>query len=103
MDKKKVDVAVVGAGAAGMIAAIEAARSGAKVLLIERNPQPGKKLATTGNGRCNYTNLDMDNLAGGKYRGCDPQFAVTAIESFEPEKTVGWFRDIGIEPKYRGT
>ena len=98
-----VDVAVAGAGAAGMMAAIEAARSGAKVLLIERNPQPGKKLATTGNGRCNYTNLDMDNLPGGKYRGCDPGFAVTAIESFGPEKTVRWFRDIGIEPKYRGT
>ena len=98
-----VDVAVVGAGAAGMMAAIEAARSGAKVLLIERNPQPGKKLATTGNGRCNYTNLDMDNLPGGKYRGCDPGFAVNAIESFGPEKTVRWFRDIGIEPKYRGT
>lgn len=98
-----VDVAVVGAGAAGMMAAIEAARSGAKVLLIERNPQPGKKLATTGNGRCNYTNIDMDNLPGGKYRGCDPGFAVNAIESFGPEKTVRWFRDIGIEPKYRGT
>lgn len=102
-DNGTVDVAVVGAGAAGMMAAIEASRAGAKVLLIERNQEPGKKLATTGNGRCNYTNLDMENLAGGKYRGCDPQFAVTAIENFGTEKTVGWFRDIGIEPKYRGT
>jgi predicted Rossmann fold flavoprotein len=97
------DVAVIGAGAAGMMAAIEAARSGAKVLLIEKNPEPGKKLATTGNGRCNYTNLDMEDLAGGKYRGFDPHFAVTVIESFGPDKAVEWFRDIGIEPKYRGT
>ncbi len=97
------DVAVIGAGAAGMMAAIEASRAGGKVLLIERNPQPGKKLATTGNGRCNYTNLDMDELCGGKYRGEDPGFAAPAIEAFGPERVVQWFRDLGIEPKYRGT
>lgn len=98
-----VDVAVIGGGASGMMAAIEAARTGAKVLLIERNPGPGKKLATTGNGRCNYTNLDMVNLSGGKYRGENPDFAKPALESFPPEKTIEWFREIGIEPKYRGT
>ena len=98
-----VDVAVIGGGASGMMAAIEAARTGARVLLIERNPGPGKKLATTGNGRCNYTNLDMVNLSGGKYRGENPDFAKPALESFPPEKTIEWFREIGIEPKYRGT
>ncbi|WP_049962409.1 aminoacetone oxidase family FAD-binding enzyme [Oribacterium sp. FC2011] len=97
-----VDVAVIGAGAAGMMAAIEAARAGAKVLLIERNREPGKKLATTGNGRCNYTNLDMENLVGGKYRGCNPEFSEIPLESFGPEQAVEWFRGIGIEPKYRG-
>ncbi len=97
------DVAVIGAGAAGMMAAIEAARKGARVLLIERNPAPGKKLATTGNGRCNYTNLDMEDLAGGKYRGENPEFAEAGIRCFPPEKTIEWFREIGIEPKYRGT
>ena len=102
-DNGTVDVAVVGAGAAGMMAAIEASRAGAKVLLIERNQEPGKKLATTGNGRCNYTNLDMENLVGGKYRGCNPEFSETALESFGPEQAVEWFRGIGIEPKYRGT
>ena len=101
-DNGTVDVAVVGAGAAGMMAAIEASRAGAKVLLIERNQEPGKKLATTGNGRCNYTNLDMENLVGGKYRGCNPEFSETALESFGPEQAVEWFRGIGIEPKYRG-
>lgn len=98
-----VDVAVIGGGASGMMAAIEAARTGARVLLIERNPGPGKKLATTGNGRCNYTNLDMVNLSGGKYRGENPDFVKPALESFPPEKTIEWFREIGIEPKYRGT
>ncbi|OON86086.1 hypothetical protein BXO88_09360 [Oribacterium sp. C9] len=86
-----------------MMAAIEAARTGARVLLIERNPDPGKKLATTGNGRCNFTNLDMGDLAGGKYRGENPEFAKPALEGFPPEKTIEWFREIGIEPKYRGT
>ena len=97
------DIAVIGGGAAGMMAAIEAARTGAKVLLVERNSQPGKKLATTGNGRCNYTNLNMEELAGGKYRGENPKFAEPALKIFSPEKTIEWFREIGIEPKYRGT
>ena len=101
--KEVFEVAVVGGGAAGMMAAIEAARAGARVLLIERNPGPGKKLATTGNGRCNFTNLDMEDLAGGKYRGENPKFAEQALEIFSPEKTIEWFREIGIEPKYRGT
>ena len=103
MRKEKNKVVVVGAGAAGMMAAIEAARTGAEVLLIERNSQPGKKLATTGNGRCNFTNLDMEDLAGGKYRGQEPKFAEIALKSFGPEKVVDWFRSVGIEPKYRGT
>lgn len=101
--KEVFEVAVIGGGAAGMMAAIEAARTGARVLLIERNSGPGKKLATTGNGRCNFTNLDMEDLAGGKYRGKEPEFAKSALLSFPPEKTIEWFRDIGIEPKYRGT
>ncbi|SFG07914.1 aminoacetone oxidase family FAD-binding enzyme [Oribacterium sp. WCC10] len=102
MVNKRIDVAVIGAGAAGMMAAIEAAGAGAKVLLIERNSQPGKKLATTGNGRCNYTNLDMTGLAGGKYRGQNPEFAEFALDAFGPERAVEWFCELGIEPKYRG-
>ena len=50
------DVAVVGGGAAGMMAAITAARLGAAVVLIERNPKVGRKLYITGKGRCNVTN-----------------------------------------------
>ncbi len=57
MSKK---IYVAGGGAAGMVAAIYAARNGADVTIIEKNTQLGKKLSMTGNGRCNLSNLDMN-------------------------------------------
>ena len=57
------NVIIVGGGAAGMMAAIQAARSGAKVALYEKNDRLGKKLFITGKGRCNLTNAcDMEDL-----------------------------------------
>ena len=56
-------VIVVGGGAAGMMAAISAADSGAEVILIEKNEKLGKKVYITGKGRCNITNeSDVENL-----------------------------------------
>ena len=102
MERKRT-VAVIGGGAAGMMAAIEAARAGAIVTLIEKNPQLGKKLATTGNGRCNYTNLDMGDRIGGKFRGFHPEFAAPALDVLPPEAVLDWFRAIGVEPRFRGS
>lgn len=102
MERKRT-VAVIGGGAAGMMAAIEAARAGAIVTLIEKNPQLGKKLATTGNGRCNYTNLDMSDRIGGKFRGFHPAFAALALDALPPEAVLDWFRAIGVEPRFRGS
>lgn len=102
MERKRT-VAVIGGGAAGMMAAIEAARAGAIVTLIEKNPQLGKKLATTGNGRCNYTNLDMGDRIGGKFRGFHPEFAAPALDALPPEAVLDWFREIGVEPRFRGS
>lgn len=102
MERKRT-VAVIGGGAAGMMAAIEAARAGAIVTLIEKNPQLGKKLATTGNGRCNYTNLDMVDRIGGKFRGFHPEFAASALDVLPPEAVLDWFRVIGVEPRFRGS
>ena len=102
MERKRT-VAVIGGGAAGMMAAIEAARAGAIVTLIEKNPQLGKKLATTGNGRCNYTNLDMSDQIGGKFRGFHPEFAAPALDALPPEAVLDWFRAIGVEPRFRGS
>jgi predicted Rossmann fold flavoprotein len=103
MMERKRTVAVIGGGAAGMMAAIEAARAGAIVTLIEKNPQLGKKLATTGNGRCNYTNLDMSDRIGGKFRGFHPEFAAPALDALPPEAVLDWFRAIGVEPRFRGS
>lgn len=102
-ENRKRTVAVIGGGAAGMMAAIEAARAGAIVTLIEKNPQLGKKLATTGNGRCNYTNLDMGDQIGGKFRGFHPEFVAPALDALPPEAVLDWFRAIGVEPRFRGS
>ena len=65
-------VLVIGGGASGLTAAIAAAENGAKVTLLERNRQVGKKILVTGNGRCNLTNTKQDSSC---YRGGSPGFA----------------------------
>ena len=92
------DGIVIGGGAAGMFAAIMAARQGAKVLLLEKNDRLGKKLLITGKGRCNVTN------------DCGPQevlqntprngrFLYSAMTAFPPEKAMAFFRELGCELK----
>lgn len=91
-------VIVIGGGAAGMMAAISASRHGADVTLLEANPRLGKKLSATGNGRCNYTNLDMTLE---KYRGKDPEFISEVLSGFTVPETLVFFQSLGIEPRYR--
>lgn len=57
---ERYDVIVVGAGASGMMAALAAAEAGASVVLLDGNDKAGKKLYATGNGRCNFTNMNMN-------------------------------------------
>ena len=90
------DVVVIGGGAAGMMAAIAASREGASVILLEHMDCCGKKILSTGNGRCNYTNK-MQGIE--YYRGDDPAFVLPALEQFGYEKTIAFFRSIGVEPK----
>ncbi len=92
--KKK--VAVIGGGAAGMVAAISAQRAGAAVTILEKNPRVGKKILATGNGRCNYTNLNADVPW---YHGSNPSFVKGALNAFSVEKTLHFFEDLGIDPK----
>ena len=63
-DLKK-QVFVVGAGASGLMAAIQAAINGAAVTVLEQNDRPGRKICATGNGRCNMTNLKQDETLTG--------------------------------------
>lgn len=89
-------VIVVGGGAAGMMAAISARRLGAQVTILERNPRVGKKILATGNGRCNYTNINADVTC---YQGNNPKFVYSPLARFSVEDTIRFFRKLGIEPK----
>ena len=60
MKQSRKQILVAGGGASGLMAAITAARRGAKVTLLEKNKQTGKKLLVTGNGRCSFTNRNQD-------------------------------------------
>ena len=57
---RSIPVLVAGGGASGMVAAIEAAKLGANVTVIEKKNKPGKKILATGNGRCNFTNRNQE-------------------------------------------
>ncbi len=95
MNPKIYDVAVIGAGAAGLMAAITAARMGAHVILLEHMPQAAKKLLATGNGKCNYTNVDQKM----EYYYCeDPDFMQTVFTQFSYADTIHFFEELGIRP-----
>jgi predicted Rossmann fold flavoprotein len=87
-------VLIIGGGASGMMAAIAAARHGARVLVAERLKRIGKKLLATGNGRCNLSNI----LAGpDSYQGGDASFVQAVFDQFSAEDTLTFFREIGLE------
>lgn len=91
-------VIVVGGGAAGMLAAGVAAKSGAKVVLIERNDRLGKKLAITGKGRCNVTNAcSTDEVLKNVPR--NSRFLHSALSAFSPEDAMRFFEQYGCELK----
>ncbi len=91
-------VAVIGAGAAGMMAAVQAARQGSRVLLFERNDRPGKKLRITGKGRCNLTN-DCDREEFLNHIPTNPRFLYPAISGFSPQDTMQFFEELGVPLK----
>ncbi len=78
------DILVIGAGAAGMAAALFAARGGASVTILERNEKPGKKIYITGKGRCNLTN-DCDRDAFLAQVARNPRFLYAALNFFSPQ------------------
>ena len=97
--KGKPQVLVIGGGAAGLLAAITAAREGAGVTLLEKKEKVGRKILATGNGRCNYTNTKAEP---GKYMGGDPSFPRQALAQFTPENALDFFQELGIQPKIEG-
>lgn len=91
-------VAVIGGGAAGMMAAISAARNGACVTLIERNDRCGKKLRITGKGRCNVTNA-CDTREFLNHVPTNPRFLYSALNAFSTDDTIAFFEDAGVPLK----
>ena len=84
---------IIGGGAAGLMAAITAAENGAGVTILEHMPRVGKKILSTGNGKCNLTNLDMRPDC---YRCGTADFPMTAIGRFSVADTVSFFRRLGV-------
>lgn len=93
------DVAVIGGGPAGMMAAGRAAERGAKVVLIEKNATLGRKLLITGGGRCNVTNAEFDTRALlSKFRGND-KFLFSVFAQWGVKETLDFFEKRGMKTK----
>ncbi|WP_455714995.1 NAD(P)/FAD-dependent oxidoreductase [Anaerosporobacter sp.] len=94
----KKEIIIIGGGAAGMVAAISAARNGAKVTILEHKEKLGKKILATGNGKCNYTNLHQSTDC---YRSENIPFVEEVFSHFDEKDTITFFKELGIFPKSR--
>ncbi|MCZ4109372.1 NAD(P)/FAD-dependent oxidoreductase [Brevundimonas diminuta] len=79
MKSSDIDVLIIGAGAAGMMCAIEAGKRGRRVRVIDHARAPGEKIRISGGGRCNFTNL---GTSGANFLGENPRFALSALRRF---------------------
>ena len=91
-------IIIIGGGAAGMMSAIIAARQKHKVTIIEQQSKLGRKILSTGNGRCNFTN-EVQNPSC--YRSSNSDFPFAVVQKFPFEKTIEFFKEIGVYPKSR--
>jgi hypothetical protein len=96
MDDDLFDIAVIGGGPAGMMAAGRAAELGASVVLIEKNAKPGRKLLMTGNGRCNLTQAEYDTRRLVEKYGRNGKFLFSAFTAFGVRETLDFFHDRGL-------
>lgn len=93
MKQRRYDVIVVGAGAAGLMAAISAANAGARTAILDHHVEPAKKILATGNGKCNFTN----EMQGESSYRCDtPAFVLQILKQFSMEDTVAFFESNGV-------
>lgn len=90
---KQLNIAVVGGGAAGLMAAIVASENGAKVDIWERNERVGKKILATGNGKCNFSNRQMSME---HYYGSDLSIPQKILKEFDVSDTERFFQNLGM-------
>ena len=87
LPKSHFDVAIIGAGAAGMMCAIEAGRRGRRVVLIDHAEKPGEKIRISGGGRCNFTNT---RTTPANFISRNPHFCKSALKRYTPADFIKW-------------
>lgn len=87
------DIAIIGAGPAGIMAALAASNNSKSVVLIDKNDIIGRKILATGNGRCNLTNRNID---ASRYHGANPDFIKHVLFEFDQNKTMEYFESLGL-------
>lgn len=87
------EIIVIGGGPAGLMASITAAEGGGRVMILEKNSEAGRKILSTGNGRCNFTNRHMDACC---YNTDDRKRMMAVIDAFGNEALIDFFRDLGV-------
>lgn len=90
---EQVKIGVIGGGASGMMAAIAAADKGSSVTLMEGGARVGKKLLSTGNGKCNLGNM---KLSAEEYYGASKEWTAACLEQFDTEDTIRFFEGAGL-------
>lgn len=95
---RSIQVLVIGGGPSGMMAAIMAARQGAKVMLLEKKDKLGKKILATGNGKCNFTNVYQEPSC---YHVTEDSLAWKSLKKFGYREAMRFFLDLGILPHER--
>jgi hypothetical protein len=88
------DAIIIGAGAAGLYAALHAGRRDRRVLVLEHNAEPGAKIVISGGGRCNFTNIDADDHR--RYLSANPHFARSALTRHSPADFIALIQRHGI-------
>ncbi len=100
MEKENIfDVAVIGGGPGGMMAAVRASELGAKVILLEKNRKLGRKLLLTGNGRCNITNASFDLKELVFHYGENGKFLFPPLSKFGPQNVIDFFEKEKLKTK----
>ena len=91
------DVVILGAGAAGMMAAIEAGKRGRSVLVVDHARYAGEKIRISGGGRCNFTNINATVDKGrDRFLSANPRFALSALSRYTPDMFIALVRQHGI-------
>lgn len=96
MSDKSKKVIVIGAGASGLMASCTLAQRGVNAVLMDGNSSVGRKINATGNGRCNFTNVDADNVS--HYHGSSKSFISGILSRFNVSDILVFFEGIGVEP-----